>query len=528
MTLIYQYLEGNYLNDLYLTNFALGSTGIQSQFVINDQKFLGIQKKFEIIDYLHSLGVQSQFVIDASVENALQGKLIINSKKPVGLQKKLVINYFDQIGIQAEFLIEKRGGNGIQTEFKINSQDFSGVQFLADLSKGTSYGLQFQKVILSNLKNGVEFRADKYPSSECAEKGYLSDSYLSDPYLTAIWCMRPGLQTEFKLKDKIKPTGIQSKFVINTLANLAIQTQFKIVDKLNALGLQFICETVYGSALQFLATIYNTNNLRILSEFPSRGVGGLNWTANSTATGDFAAENLDTDVVEQIWRSVTGITTGINLTTDTGLPQGSYIDTMAILGHNMTRSATINLIGSNDPTFGSIGIVIPIQAREENIYYIAEELPTQAFRYWRISIDDVSNPNNFVSIGSIIFGSSRIFQGECFVDEIEFELKDYADTVRTEGFTNVSNSRSLKRKVRLEFRSLDSNLNNFKTMRSLFQTYRTTHKCLWIPTPDPTDQEITARFAVYGKLSVIPSERHNSKGPKNNYVTFTIEIDESL
>lgn len=528
MTIIYQYLEGAYLDSPYATNYAIGSTGVQAQFVINDQKILGLQKKFEIIDYLHSLGVQSQFIIDSRDNQGLQGKLIINSSKPVGLQKKLVINYFENIGIQAEFLIEKRGGNGIQTEFKINSEDFTAVQFIADLSKGTSYGLQFEKVILSNLKNGLEFRSDKYPSSECAEKGYLSDSYLYDPYLTAIWCMRPGLQTEFRLKDKIKPTGIQSKFVINTLTNLAIQTQFKIVDKLNALGLQFICQNVYGNALQFLATIYNTTNLRILSEFPSRGLGASNWTANSTAAGDYLAENLDTDVVEQVWRSVTGITTGINLTTDTGLAQGVFVDTLAILNHNMTKSAVINLIGSNDPTFGSIGIVIPIQSREENIYYIAEELPAQAFRYWRLSIDDVSNPNAFVSIGSIIFGSSRIFQGECFVDEIEFELKDYADTVRTEGFTNVSNSRALKRKVRLEFRSLDSNLNNFKTMRSLFQTYRTTHKCLWIPTPDPIDQEITARFAVYGKLSMIPSERHNSKGPKNNYVTFSIEIDESL
>ena len=528
MTIIYKYLENDYLDSPYATNYAIGSSGLQAQLIINDQKFLGIQKKFEIIDYLHSLGVQSQFIINSKDNQGLQGELIINSKKPVGLQKRLIINYFEKIGIEAEFVIQKRNLNGIQTEFKINSEKLTAIQFLGDLNKTKGYGLQFQKVILSNLKNGIEFRADKYPSSECAEKGYLSDSYLYEPYLTAIWCMRPGLQTEFRIKDKLKQNGVQSQFVINTLRNLAVQTQFKIVDKLNFVGIQFLAEKIVSSSIQFLATIYNTNNLRILSEFPSRGTSTTNWTSNSTASGDFSPENLDTDVVEQIWRSASGVTTGINLSTDTAIPQGVLIDTMAILNHNMTRSAVINLIGSNDPTFSTIGIAIPIKSREENIYYIAEELPAQAFRYWRISIDDVSNPNGFVSIGTIIFGSSRIFQGECFVDEIEFELKDYADTVRTEGFTNVSNSRALKRKVRLEFRSLDSNLNNFKTMRSIFQTYRTTHKCLWIPTPDPIDQEVTARFAVYGKLSMIPSERHNSKGPKNNYVTFSVEIDESL
>jgi hypothetical protein len=237
---------------------------------------------------------------------------------------------------------------------------------------------------------------------------------------------------------------------------------------------------------------------------------------------------LNTDIVEQIWRSEQGTSSGISLVCDTGLPQGIFLDTLAILNHNMTKSANVTLLGSNNSNFSTIGTSIPIQIRQENAFYIAQGLPNFGYRYWKLLIDDATNQDGFVSVGSILFGSSKIFQGECFVDEIEFELKDYNDTVRTEGFTNVSNSRALKRKVRLEFRSLDSSLQNFKTMRNIFETYRTTHKCLWIPTPDPLDGEVTARFAVFGKLSAIPSERHNSKGPKADYVTFNIEVDESL
>jgi hypothetical protein len=133
-----------------------------------------------------------------------------------------------------------------------------------------------------------------------------------------------------------------------------------------------------------------------------------------------------------------------------------------------------------------------------------------------------------LQIGTIVYGTSQIFQGECFVDELEFTLKDFADTVATEGFTNVANSRAIKRSVRLDFRSLEANERNFKILRDIFENIRTTLKCLWIPTPDVNDQEITAKFAAFGKLPSLPSERHNSKGNNNDYVSMTLEVDESL
>jgi hypothetical protein len=65
-------------------------------------------------------------------------------------------------------------------------------------------------------------------------------------------------------------------------------------------------------------------------------------------------------------------------------------------------------------------------------------------------------------------------------------------------------------------------------MREMFERDRTVNKCLWIPTPSETNQEITARFAVFGKMATIPTEKHNNKGPSADYVTFTADVDESL
>jgi hypothetical protein len=212
------------------------------------------------------------------------------------------------------------------------------------------------------------------------------------------------------------------------------------------------------------------------------------------------------------------------LTCDTQVVQGILIDTFAMLNHNLTTSATISFQGSNDSLFSTIGVTIPIEATEENAYYIAPTFPTDQYRYWRLVIADITNPDGFLQIGTILFGTTVILQGECFVDEVIRRTKHFSDKVQTEGFTNVSNDRALKYATGLEFRNIQYGRGNFKNLKSIFRTARTSLKCLWIP--DPQDPP---RFAVFGKLTQIPEERHVNLGPDaSDNVDFSVEVDESL
>lgn len=307
-------------------------------------------------------------------------------------------------------------------------------------------------------------------------------------------------------------------------------------------GVEYLGLRGHGVGVQFLATIYNATNLRVMCDFLSRGspivtggnnawgnpIGaGKNWRANSVANGDFSVFNLNTDIVEQVWRSGSGVVTGLELDMDAETST-IFMDTFAILNHNISRSATVNLIGSSDPTFTLVEKLIPLAMTDNNRFHVEEFLPSVGYRYWRLTIDDATNPDGFISIGTILLGRSRIFHNECFVDQIQFELQDFADTVPTEGFSNVSNSRTQKRFLGLEFRFLFLQKLNFQIMRDIFTGPRTVLKCLWIPTPSVTDPEVTGRFAVFSKLRKIPRETHNNKGPKSDYVSFSVELDESL
>lgn len=316
------------------------------------------------------------------------------------------------------------------------------------------------------------------------------------------------------------------------------------------MGMQSLFQRVHPVGMQVLFTIYNTTNLRIMCDFPSRGnsarkgeptnnawgfpVGtGQSIRASSTQPGDFSANNMNTDVVEEVWRSADTIRTGIRIDIDTEKEQGVFMDTFSLQNTNLTRSAIVRLIGSNEADFSTVEFdETMVVIDDPNLYWLAPELPATGQRYWRLFIDDITNPDGFVSIGALLFGVGTIMQGECVVDQIQLEEKDFADTVETEGFTNVANSRAQKKRVGLEFRSLDSTrLENYGKLKIIFRSARTTLKCLWIPTPNG-DQDVPgltalSRFAAFAKLEEVPRESHNSKGPDANYVSFNIELDES-
>jgi hypothetical protein len=543
VTQTYGYLERPYLNDPYMTGYAEANGGLQVQFIIQDDKAVGVQVAAQILDFLDANGIQSMFVIQALKNLGIQTQFTILDDKSVGMQFESIPGIQDARGVQTSFVIADIETLGLQSTFTILDDKPIGIQVLANIQDYLRpIGMQVLAQILDYRSNkGMEARFDK--SIAHTTCGYLEAPYLSDAYLAECFKGTLGVQSQFVISDT-KDVAMQVQAIItDARKNMGVQTLARIEDYRKNMGVQADFVKITSLGLQTLVTLYNTTNLRILCHFPSRGssiisgtnawgqsIGyGRNWVSSSTQAGDFSVYNLNTDIIEQYWRSASGVVTGINLDCDTEINQGVFLDTLAILGHNMTKSANVSLIGSNVSNFAVVGTTIPLQQGENNSYWIAPILPNAGYRYWRLQIDDSTNPDGFIKIGTVIFGAARIFQGECFVDELEYTLKDFADTVRTEGFTNVANSRAQKSLLRLEFRFLDLEKGNYKILRDMFTDERTVLKCLYIPTPDENnDQDIMSRFAVFGKLTSIPTERHANRGKGADYVSFGIEVDESM
>lgn len=478
----YGYLELPYMTDDYLSVTETHNIGVQVTRVINVEHLVNSQTKRMIVDALH--GVSSE------VDRQTSGSHV------VGAQAITTINAADSVNAQVERLFD---------------------------AVAHDVGAQVDRRIVNSLKvKHAEVRRGNVVHENCEDGGYLMLPYLSEPYLAGVICA--GMRTQVdRIVGEAHAVNIQVNRNIVDAPHIVFSEIDRNIDALHNVGAQVTRVSGNTVHCQIIKVLYNIKNLRILQDFPSRGTGGTNWTANSTMAGDFSILNVNTDIVEQVWRSNTGTLSGLILTCDTGVPQGVFVDTLALLNHNLTTSAAVLWQGSDDPGFATTPLSVDLTIEEVNTYYIAPTLPLSGYRYHRFLISDPTNSNDFLQIGTIVFGSSIIFQGECFVDKVTKSTKHFADKVPTEAFSNVSNDRAIKFAVSLQFKNLDFNKDNYRNIRDVFDTARTSLKCLWIPTP-----EYPKRFATFAKLVAIPDEEHNVKGRDLDFIDFNITTDESL
>jgi len=79
------------------------------------------------------------------------------------------------------------------------------------------------------------------------------------------------------------------------------------------------------------------------------------------------------------------------------------IDFLAILNHNISSDATIKAIGADDEDFTTNKVEETITYNANNLYFFFDSAETK--QYWKIEIQDPTNPNGYIQIGHILLGA---------------------------------------------------------------------------------------------------------------------------
>jgi hypothetical protein len=498
------YMQLGYLDQNYFTNFdAYELLGNQFTVAIDTQQYCGMQYD-SVIDKNAAYAAQLFAIITKDVANAVEFLTQILKDEALATQFLAQLDKEKPLGTQFLALLSHTLATGVQFDSPTIAN--KAVQFLTQLTK---------LVPVPTEMNVSRFFHLIINSGYCYDDFYCDGTYFG----TENFQPRCYVGTSFELQ-LMKMNLMQYVAQITKPNPLGMQFLAQLThDK--PVGMQFLVTVTVGFPMQFDVVFYNTYNLRILRDFPSRG-DGTSWVASHTEVGNFDANNLNTDVVEQCWRSPVGITSNVILTCDTGVNQGVYVDTFAMLNHNLSNSANVVLVGATDAGFLNVGFTQQIRVTPIDAFYIAPDLPTTPLRYWRLFITDTANLYDYLQIGTIVFGSSIIFNGGNFANPLKYQKVHYADGIQTEGFSFVTNDRGIKKTLGLDFKSLEINSDNYEYLTSIFETQRTSLKCLWIPTP-----KYPERYAVFGKLSELPSEEHTDMTEDAAYVTLSVNIDES-
>jgi hypothetical protein len=369
--------------------------------------------------------------------------------------------------------------------------------------------------------------------------GYLDDAYLSvNPYLNAFVDGPRSMQVDMQT-DGTSPQGMQADMALEDQeTEPGFQVNMNIQD-LSPIGMQVESLKIDRIGMQVNPVIYNVTQLRILCSFTSRGIAkrygagpidldDANWESpQSYETGDLGKlSNLNTDVTDERIQSADGVKS-IELRCDTG-QSNTFVDTLGILDHNITTSATITVEASDVSDFSTIKFSFTVNPTMPYAIYIAPELPTVPARYYRIFITDVTNADNHIKVGTIVFGSASIFlPNECYVNPVGFGQVHFKDEIETEAFTNTSNDRATRRFLSLSFVKLDVEAGNYDKLQDYFREAKTDLKCLIIPTPTkPTV------LTVFSKLVQLPQENHDAIDVRTDelnahYASLDLDWDES-
>lgn len=511
------YLDTTYLDGPYTGGEIDAHLGMQLTQIVNTQS---------------SYGVQAQQVIAPSSAYGMQLHATVDTSYQVGLQINAIINAVTAYSLQTEFVINSSPFDGMQVNMLIATAKALGLSANQITSDAASLGLQIEGHLSSLAASGMSVKEDTLRHALLGV--YLEDGYLEESYLVDSMGAYLGMQVE-QINKVQEPTGMQVELTVNAALTPGVQV-LGIINAVHgeysyAPGRGFQVDQVYQGTLGMQATlvIYNTSQLRIMTSFPSRGAESLlgdNWVASSQYPGDYSPNNVNTDIIEQKYRSAPGTTGLVTLTCDTGFPQGVPIDTLAILGHNFTTSAIVEVQGSQDNFATPASVVFNMVVERDNMYYIAPTLPPAAGqnRYWRFIIQDPTNSADYLEIGSIVFGAASIFSVQtCFTQPVIKGFKHFKDTIPSEGFTTVGNDRALKKYIKLNFENINYAGGDFAIIDNMLNEARTSLKVLVIPIP-----QYSSRFAVFGKLAQMPELSFVDNGRDAAYVSFDLEWDESL
>jgi hypothetical protein len=518
-TVTYGYLDLPYLVYPYGTSIVTEINNAQMTLKIAAAANIRAQQLGKIENFPG--GFKAQFsakINSSSVIRDQFNRQIASSSTVRSQQLRLITGTQPSINEQFDRKISALQTIKEQFDRKIAASSTVKGQFNRIKNAETSFFGQISRLLGGSLATKMNYGRGPVLHQICG--GYLIDPYLMMPYLGPQICAH--VRTQFsRMLNKTLAVKAQIQGKINTTRSIKAQYNQHIFKAVPVKG-QFNRIASFRMHSQVLVALYNTTNIRILHNFPSRGTSGTNWTVVSggTAAGSFSVNNLNTDIVEQVYRSTT---TSFVIQCDTQISQGVFLDTLAILGHNFTRSATVLLQGSNDITFATVPFTETLTTAVDNIYYIAPTLPVASYRYWRLDVNDFTNTDGYLQIGTLIFGSATIFNGECFTDEVVRRKVHFADRVKTEAFSNVSNDRALKYAFGIKFQRLNFAKANYTNLSEVIDTVRTSLKALWIPTP-----QYPSRFAVFGKLSEMPVENHKVMGKDADYIDMDINVDESL
>lgn len=120
-----------------------------------------------------------------------------------------------------------------------------------------------------------------------------------------------------------------------------------------------------------------------------------------TEDANYVVENIQDRRLSKVYRSTADAAQTIVF--DAGVGNTIAPTTIVIAAHNITDGATIEIQGNATDSWGAPSVDVTLTHDDGEI--IDYTLGGVGYRYWRLAIDDGSNPDTYIELGRVFLGT---------------------------------------------------------------------------------------------------------------------------
>ena len=178
-------------------------------------------------------------------------------------------------------------------------------------------------------------------------------------------------------------------------------------------------------------------------------------STTSISSSSDGSDNPDDNAVKadvgKVWRTDSDTTEWIKFDL---VVTTKKVDCVSILTHNLTKDATVTFEGNASDSWGSPTVDETLTVATDSDGSVIDRIThyfTQAtLRYWRVTIDDPTNPDTYIQVGRIMFGEYYDTTRDITAD-LRVETLDPSEGEKSPGTVHDITEKAAYRRIRTSF-----------------------------------------------------------------------------
>lgn len=199
-----------------------------------------------------------------------------------------------------------------------------------------------------------------------------------------------------------------------------------------------------------------------LSHNDNKAVASATVITASSSDATYPSSNLKLLPITKVWRSATAALSAVTLLFDFG--SAMTVNVVGLINANLTSAATLTIAAGTTSATSDFSATMSYVRLYDWVRWLTT---SQSYRYWKFTITDAANSDNFLEVGYPVLGNATVLV-TAFTQNWE-QIDEY-ESLLTESEFGVRHAAELFNRNRFRFDFNNKPQSEMDTIRTVFTT----------------------------------------------------------